>query len=359
MNELQSLCKAYEKYFKIGATLNAMTVDTHGDIVKQHFNSLTCENEMKYERIQPEEGVFTFEPADKIVAFAKENGIKMRAHAPVWHAQTGEWMYKDGEKFAAKELIYERMEAHTKAMAERYNDAVYCWDVVNEATRDDNTRMPLEMEGTDPVYRNSRYFTLCREEFIEKAFKLMDKYSPNAQLFYNDYDEIIPKKRDRIVALIKMLQNTGCRIDGFGMQQHYFTAPNYDELKRSIEIYAALGLRLHITELDVSIFATLPAGTPRPSMSDPNIAEFIAEYAKESEERCEAICKIYENIFEIYRSYADVIDCVTTWGVADDASWINGFGLAPEMRAIRQYPLLFGRDHAPKSIVKTLIDAAK
>ncbi len=132
----------------------------HRDILLQHFNSLTCENQMKYELTEPEEGKFTFGDADLIVDFAKKMGVKLRAHAPVWHMQTGEWMFRDGEKPAAPELIYERIDAHTKALAEHFNDAVYCWDVVNEAARDDliGTKDAL---GESEVYRNSMYFQRC------------------------------------------------------------------------------------------------------------------------------------------------------------------------------------------------------
>ena len=137
MKPMLSLAKAYESCFKIGAAVSPLDLTVHRDILLQHFNSLTCENQMKYELTEPEEGVFTFGDADLIVDFAKKMGIKLRAHAPVWHNQTGAWMYRDGDRPAPKELIYERIDAHTKAIAEHFNDTVYCWDVVNEATRDD------------------------------------------------------------------------------------------------------------------------------------------------------------------------------------------------------------------------------
>ena len=224
MGEILSLAKAYESYFKIGAEVEVPDLTVHRDLLLQHFNSLTCGNQMKYELTEPEEGKFTFGDADLIVNFAKEMGVKLRAHAPVWHQQTADWMFRDGDKPAAKERIYERIDAHTKAMAEHFNENVYCWDVVNEAARDDRIGVQNDI-GEDPVYRNSTYFQICGPEFIEKAFQAMDKYSPNAQLFYNDYNECLPEKRDRIVKIIRTLQEKGCRVDGFGMQQHYFMRP--------------------------------------------------------------------------------------------------------------------------------------
>lgn len=358
MGEILSLAKAYESYFKIGAEVEVPDLTVHRDLLLQHFNSLTCGNQMKYELTEPEEGKFTFGDADLIVNFAKEMGVKLRAHAPVWHQQTADWMFRDGDKPAAKERIYERIDAHTKAMAEHFNENVYCWDVVNEAARDDRIGVQNDI-GEDPVYRNSTYFQICGPEFIEKAFQAMDKYSPNAQLFYNDYNACLPEKRDRIVKIIRTLQEKGCRVDGFGMQQHYFMRPNYDELKRSIEIYAGLGLRLHVTELDVSLMAVANFGDRRIKPGDPGFDSYIREAMHPTPEKLAMISTIYENLFEIYRSYRDVIDCVTTWGVADDTTWLDTFGVDPDLPLIKQYPLLFDTQHQPKPCVYQMIDAVK
>ncbi len=352
MNSSISLAKAYEKYFKIGAAVSPRYLETYDSLLKTHFNSLTCENQMKYAVVEPEEGKFEFEEADKVIAFAREMGVKLRAHAPVWHNQTGAWMYKDGDKPAPKELIYERIDAHTKAIAEHFNDDVYCWDVVNEATFDED----LGQVDDSVVYRNSEYYKLCGPEFLVKAFQSMDKYSPNAQLFYNDYNEFEPRKRKRIVALLKYLQENGCRLDGFGLQQHFNSMPDYDEVKRSIEEYASLGLRLHVTELDVSMMAV--AGLKRRAKpGTPEYAQFVKACLHPTPEQIAMIDTIYEELFKIYRSYSDVIDCVTTWGVADDYTWLDSFGSDPNLPGVKHYPLLFDVDHNPKPCVLNMIDA--
>ena len=355
MKDTYSLAKAYEKYFKIGAAVSHLNIVGYMGLLSKHFSSVTTENELKYLDTEPEEGRFTFDNADLIFDCARKLGIKVRAHAPVWHAQTGNWMFRDGDKPAAPELIYERIGAHTKALCERYNDDVYAWDVVNEACRDEP---PAEGSGESGIYRNSEYYKLCKEGFIEAAFRAMDKYSPNAQLFYNDYSECIPEKRERIVRLIQDLREKGCRIDGFGMQQHHFAAPDFDEIKRSIEIYAGLGLRIHITELDVSLMATLNPGTKRLKPGDAGFDDYVKEATDPTPSKLSAISDIYVRLFDIYRSYSDVIDCVTTWGVADDYTWLDGFGLAPDMPKVKQYPLMFDLHHRPKPCVNRLIEAA-
>ena len=359
MSEILSLAKAYEKYFKIGAAVSPMQVKKHHDLLLQQFNSLTAENEMKYEPTEPEEGKFCFDLADPIVAMAREMSVKIRAHAPVWHNQTPAWMYLDGDRPAAPELIYERIDAHSKALCEHFNQDVYAWDVVNEATRDD-VPDPEKNPGESPVYRNSEYYKLCGTGFIEAAFRSMSKYAaPDAQLFYNDYSETVPDKRDRIVSLIRNLQEKGCRVDGIGMQQHHMAVPDYDEIKRSIEIYANMGLRIHVTELDISMMATFNQGNYRLKPGDPGFEEYIKEALKTTPEKLAKINEIYVKLFEIYRSYADVIDCVTTWGIADDYTWLDFFGMKPGSPIIKQHPLLFDINGEPKPCVAQLIDSVK
>ena len=356
MDKPFSLAKAYEKYFKIGAAVSPWQIDAHHDLLLRHFNSLTAENEMKYALTEPEEGKFSFEKADAVVAMAREMGVKIRAHAPVWHNQTPDWMYQDGDRPAAPELIYERIDAHSKVLCDRYGRDVYAWDVVNEATRDGEFD-PEKFPGESPVYRNSDNFRLCGAGFIEAAFRSMDRYAPDAQLFYNDYSECVPEKRDRIIRLIRDLREKGCRVDGIGMQQHHFAAPDYDEIRRSIEMYAPLGLRIHVTELDVSMMATVNAGTERLKPDDPGFEEYIREVQKATPEKLAMIDGIYVKLFEIYRSYADVIDCVTTWGIADDYTWLDFFGWKPGTPIIKQHPLLFDEHEQPKPCVYQLIDA--
>ena len=189
MKEVISLAKAYQKYFKIGAAVSSFGLSAYQGLLLEHFSSLTPENEMKYALTEPEEGRFQFERADAIVAMARQMGVKVRAHAPVWHNQTSAWMYRDGDGPASPERIYARIDAHSKALCQRYNKDVYAWDVVNEATRDDPID-PAKAPDESPVYRNSEYFKLCGAGFIEAAFRSMARYAaPDAQLFYNDYNE--------------------------------------------------------------------------------------------------------------------------------------------------------------------------
>ena len=197
------------------------------------------------------------------------------------------------------------------------------------------------MDEVDALYEElvekiKKYHPAKDYSMLEKAYHLMRKYSPNAQLFYNDYNECDPLKRERIYTLMKNLLDLGAPLQGFGMQNHYsIYKPETDEVKRSIETYASLGLRLHITEMDLSCYQ---------SREDPEITF--------TDEIMELQAKRYEELFELYRSYSDVIDSVTFWGVADDTSWLS--------RGTRKnWPLLFDMNGNAKPVLEKLIRAAE
>ena len=336
--ELPSLCGAYRGYFDIGAAISPHSITKHAELLKKHFNSITCENQMKYSLIQPEEGKWNFGPADLIVNFAKENGMRVRGHAPVWHNQTPDWFFKAGDRPAPRELVYERMEQHIKTVAEHFGDDVYVWDVVNEATVDTQDPRHLQRYGLE-TYRQSNYLTLCGIEYLEKSFHLMRKYSPNSQLCYNDYNECDPLKRERIYNLMKNLLDRGAPLQVCGMQNHFnLEYPPVEEIKISIEKFASLGLRLHITEMDINFYATRIGNEVSYDAPPPGTVEKHAE--------------LYTKIFELYRSYKDVIDSVTFWGPADDSSWLSRRG------ALKNWPLFFDHDHNPKPFVKGIVEAA-
>lgn len=318
--KIPSLREVYADYFEIGAAVTPATIKSHSRLLQQHYNSVTAENEMKFERIQPKEGQFSFGDADQIIAFAEEHGIKVRGHTLVWHNQTPRWVFSNEDGSAAdRDTILRRMKTHIDTVAGRYKGKVYCWDVVNEVID----------EESDGLLRPSPWRDLVGEDFIEKAFQYAHEADDEALLFYNDYNESSPAKCDKIIRLVLSLQEKGIPIHGVGLQAHWNVAePDYDDIQRAIERYATLGLRLHVTEMDVSVFAW---------QDRRNIAQPTAEMLDLQQQR-------YERFFQILRSYKDVIDNVTFWGVADDVTWLHDF----PVRGRRNWPFVFDVDHQPK-----------
>ncbi|GIN56065.1 endo-1,4-beta-xylanase [Lederbergia ruris] len=320
-NEVLSLCERYREQFFIGAAVNQYTIDTQQELLKKHFNSITAENEMKFENLQPEEGKFTFAVADKLVSFAKENHKQVRGHTLVWHNQTPDWVFtnKNGS-FADRKTVLERMNTHISEVVKRYKDDLYCWDVVNEVVTDEGPKL----------LRESKWLETIGEDFIDKAFEFAHQVDPDALLFYNDYNESDPTKRDKIYTLVKGLKERGVPIHGVGLQAHWnVSSPSYDDIRRAIEKYATLELQIQLTEMDVSVFEF---GDKRKDLKKP------------TEEMLGAQAERYEEFFNIFREYSDVITGVTFWGAADDYTWLSDF----PVKGRKNWPLLFDEQHQPK-----------
>ncbi|MBT2657122.1 endo-1,4-beta-xylanase [Bacillus sp. ISL-18] len=319
--KVPSLQKVYENFFNIGAAVNLRTIESQQNLLAKHFNSITAENDMKFELLQPEEGKFTFERADKLATFAQSHGMKMRGHTLVWHNQTPDWVFQnsDGEKVTRDQLL-QRMKDHMTTVMQSYKGQIYCWDVVNEAVTD---------EGPE-LYRKTNWFDIIGEDYIEKAFEIAHAADPDALLFYNDYNESNPGKREKIYQLVKSLVDKGVPIHGVGLQGHWnLTNPSLDQIREAIERYASLGLKLQLTELDVSVFEF---EDKRTDLTEP------------TEEMTERQTQRYQQIFELLREYRDVITAVTFWGAADDYTWLSDF----PVRGRKNWPLLFDEDHQPK-----------
>ena len=324
------LKEAYQNYFMIGVAVNQRNVTDPEQmaLVKQEFNSITAENDMKPGEIHPQEGVWNFERADKIADFARQNGIKLRGHCLCWHSQFADWMFTDKKgKPVTKEVFYKRLREHILTVVNRYKDVVYAWDVVNEAMADDGRSWPGREASP---YRQSRHFQLCGDEFIAKAFQFAREADPNALLFYNDYSCVDPGKRERIYNMVKKMQDAGVPIDGIGMQGHYnIYFPDEDQLDLTITKFSELVKHIHITELDLRT-NTESGGQLMFSRGE---AKPMAPYLQTLQD------DQYNRIFKVFRKHKDVIDCVTFWNLSDRDSWLG----------VNNHPLPFDENIKPKN----------
>ncbi len=332
-NPTVKLKDAYKNYFMIGVALNQRNVSDADQInlVKAEFCSVTAENDMKPGMIHPKEGVWDFEKADKIANFCRQNGIKLRGHCLCWHSQFADWMFTDKKgKEVKKEVFYQRLREHIHTVINRYKDVVYCWDVVNEAI-EDNPRPSFANGKFTPgsPYRQSRHFKLCGDEFIAKAFEFAREADPNALLFYNDYNECDPGKRDRIFDMVKKMKDAGVPIDGIGMQGHYNVyGPSEEDIDAAITKYSQLVKHIHVTELDIRMNTEM-GGQLRFSRGE---AKPVAGYMNT------LLTDQYSRIFKIFRKHKDVIDCVTFWNLGDRDSWLG----------VNNHPLPFDENYKPK-----------
>lgn len=317
----RSLCKTYANFFPVGAAVCPAVIKTHQDILKKHFNSVTPENHMKFALVHPEEKKWQFEGADAIVDFAVANRMKVRGHTLVWHNQIPDWVFLDKKgSLASRDLLLERMNEHITAMMQRYKKQVYCWDVVNEA---------IEDKGSE-AFRQSKWLEIIGPDFVEKAFEFARKADPDVQLFYNDYNCTSPEKSKKIYNLAKRLKDNGNLIDGIGMQGHWnIYGPSFDKIMDTIDLFSSLGLKIQITELDLSMFL---------------FDDKTTEYKQPTDEMIWLQQERFEGIFKIFRDYRDVITGVTFWGVADDHTWLDNFPVSGR----KDWPLLFDAQHKTK-----------
>ena len=315
----QGLKDAYKDYFMIGVAVNQRNVTNAQQqaLVRQEFNSMTAENDMKPEPTEPQEGQFNFENADRIANFARQNGIKLRGHCLMWHSQIGRWMY-DG--VTDKEVFYKRMKNHIQTIVSRYKDVIYCWDVVNEAISDDPN-------AQDP-YRQSPMYKLCGDEFIAKAFQYAREADPKALLFYNDYSTVDPHKRDRIYNMVKKMKDAGVPIDGIGMQGHYnIYFPTEELLDEAISKFKQVVKHIHVTELDIRVNEEM-GGQLQFSREGVTVTDSVKQHLADQ----------YARVFRVFRKHKDVIDCVTFWNLGDRDSWLGQ----------NNYPLPFDTEYKPK-----------
>lgn len=333
--DIPALKSVFADDFKLGSSLLVNEImDLQGPdatLLKKHFNSLTPGNELKWDATEPQENMFNFSRADQIADFAASNGISLRGHTLVWHSQTPDWVFHDDKgNLVSKEVLFARMKNHIDNVVGHYKGKIYAWDVVNEV---------MEPGDQQPGgLRNSLWYQIAGEEYIEKAFEYAHAADPEAKLFINDYNTHIPDKRQDLVDLIKRLQAKGVPIDGIGHQNHIsLTYPSVADLDSMITAFENLGIEQQITEMDMSIYT--------------NDTESFDSF---SEELQIAQANRYREIFDVFVKHKDQLTAVIFWGKDDTNTWLRTF---PVNR--NNWPLLFDERLQAKYAYWALVDPSK
>lgn len=331
------LYKAYTGYFPIGTAINAKTQFTNTALmafIPRHYNSVTAENHMKPRYIQPQQNVFDWRYADSTVNFARRNNMKLRGHTLVWYQSMPDWFYRNSSgALVSKTELLARMQSHISATVGRYKNDVYCWDVVNEAISNNTAEI---FRPSDTLYQ------IAGEDYVEMAFRYARAADPVAKLFYNDYRFSNPVKRQKIYDMLVRLLNKGTPIDGVGLQSHYIPDEITESyLQETIDMFASLGLKIQITELDVSVYNYRDKKSPD---ADKNDDKYTDERKKKQE-------GFYQMLFEVYRKNKNVITGVTFWGTSD---------MRKNYRTNRigkmDYPFLFDEHMQPKPVFHSLVN---
>jgi len=343
-----SLADIYADSFRIGVALNANEIrgtnPQASRLIGAHFNALTAENDMKWERIQPEEGEFDFAISDALVERAQSQGAFIVGHTLLWHSQTPDWVFQDSAgQPASRALLLNRLQHHIETIVGRYKGRIHGWDVVNEALNEDGT------------WRDSPWYQIIGDDYIAKAFEYAHAADPAAALYYNDYNLSKAPKRDSAIKLIKRLQAKGIPVGGIGIQGHYGIGyPPLEELEASIVAFGKLGIPVMFTELDISVL-------PFPSQGQMG-ADISQNFELQAElnpyvdgldvETSQALADSYVALFTMFLKHRDLINRVTLWNLTDASTWRNNW----PMRGRTDYPVLFDRANEPKQAYRALVE---
>lgn len=331
-NNIPSLKEVFKNDFGIGTAMNTPQIEERDPktnaLIKEQFNMVTPENIMKAEVIHPQWDVYNFNLADKLVEYGKKNNIKINAHTLIWHSQMPAFARRIQDVDSFKTFF----KNHITTVASRYEGKVFSWDVVNEALNEDGTM------------RRSPFLSKLGDDFVTEAFRLAQAAAPTTELYYNDYNNEQPKKRAGCIALVKKVKDAGVRIDGVGIQGHWHVGRvPFKEIEESILQYAALGVKVMFTELDIEVLPRNFSGADvnQRMNDDPSMNPYKNGLPDSVQQQ---LASDYEQLFKLFLKHKDVVTRVTFWGVDDGQSWLNGW----PVRGRTNYPLLFDRNLQPK-----------
>ena len=299
----------------------------YAETLAREFNMVEPENVMKWGTIRPDLDTFNFGPGDRVVRFARAHRMKVRGHCLLWSEYNPRWLEKGG---FTPEQLNAILREHVFKVMRHYSGEVFVWDVVNESFLADGsveTSVWYDAPGIGLKGKGTAY--------IERAFRWAREADPKALLFYNDYDtEGVNPKSDAVYEMVKDFKRRGVPIDGVGIQAHIVDLDNrdIDSFAANLERLAALGLQIHVTEMDVG----LPVDA-RGNVLDPEDLKRQADIYRRLAEACfrQPRCTAFQ-----------------TWGFTDKYSWI------PEYTKGRKgAPLLFDRDYAPKPAYTSVVNA--
>jgi endo-1,4-beta-xylanase len=317
-------------------------------LVEKHFNSITPENILKWEEVHPKPDRYNFEPVDRYVALGEKHKMHIVGHTLVWHFQTPDWVFQDESGNPLdRDALLDRMKDHIFTVMNRYKGRVHGWDVVNEAI------------GADGQFRKSKWLEIIGEDYVPKAFEYARQADPSAQLYYNEYDYEIQPKREGVIRLIKDLQSKGVRLDGVGIQGHWFLDyPRVEEIESYILALSKLGIKLMITELDVGVLPFYPVDAQAADLSS-----FDAEWQKKNNPYPNGLpdsvqgelANRYAELFSLFHRHRDKISRVTFWAVHDGQSWRSYLPI----RGRTDYPMLFDRKCEPKPAFDAVLNVVQ
>lgn len=299
----QSLASLAEQYgFKFGTNISSQALSNKEltKLIKYHFNSTTFSNEMKaysllrqpasqsnYKNEQSTASI-DFTTADKMVEYARANGLQIRGHVLAWDADMCDWFFREGYTtdgaYVSADVMKYRLQKYIEEVMthfeQKYPGVIYCWDVVNEAVADNTGEFASDDVRHVRTVRSGKtnlFYDHIGKDYVELAFKYAYETrktlgaEDRIKLFYNDYNTFMTygtNKRDAIVELVKSVNASApdgqgghlklcdgigmqSYIGGYGQQIGCMNDNDITAVKNAIEKFASIGVEVHVTELAV------------------------------------------------------------------------------------------------------------
>jgi endo-1,4-beta-xylanase len=236
------------RYFGTAVAASHLGESQYVSTLNTEFNSVTPENEMKWDALEATRNSFNYTSADRIVSHAQSRGMMVRGHTLVWHSQLPSWV----SSLSATDLR-SAMNNHITQVMTHYKGKIHSWDVVNEAFQD----------GSSGARRSSPFQDKLGNGFIEEAFRTARAADPSAKLCYNDYNtDGVNAKSNAVYNMVKDFKARGVPIDCVGFQSHFNSAsPVPSDYQANLQRFADLGVDVQITELDIEGSGTAQANS--------------------------------------------------------------------------------------------------
>jgi endo-1,4-beta-xylanase len=309
-------------------------------LMARECNMLVADNEGKWQAVEPRQGQYNFGPADEMYVWAREQGMLVRGHNLVW--QTAKWLPKwvNDYDFGARpaQAAEQLLRKHVASVCGHFGSIIHSYDVMNEAVDPD----------TGGLRANVLTEKLGALEQIDLSFRLAKEYAPGVQLVYNDYmraDEGSARHRAGVLKLLHDLKSRGTPVHALGLQSHIGSwdevssadgAKHQREWRKFLDEVTAMGLDLLITEFDVND-RKLPGDI---AVRDAGVAALAKDY------------------LDVTFSYPQCRDFLM-WGMADNASWLQGWDEAPRLDGLKMRPTPFDNDLRGKPLRTAIADAIK
>lgn len=284
----------------MGVALDATFLGTnpaaYDTVVAHEFSMIVAGNVMKWSSIHRDSRyAYRYANPDIMMSFAAANAMKVRGHTLFWYQQNPTWLTSTTWNAETLKVV---LKEHVDSVVGHYKGRIAAWDVVNEALNDGT--------GTLRV-TGSPWATTIGRSYIDLAFREARAVDPAALLFYNDYNLEFPgAKQDSAFALVSDMKSRGVPIDGVGFQAHFQVnadgsgVPSQATLVTTLQRFAALGLKVHITELDIRV--RTPGATA---------AELTAQSTG------------YANVVGACLAVS-ACEAIVVWGLNDGESWVPG-----------------------------------